>query len=99
MVSKPARSRQLPVHPNSGLARPAGSLIRAFSGRIGRMHGFSKNCFALSSQTAGTKYVARKKVTLELRIPEGLSLRGRCVGESWAAAPGRCGQEIRQALL
>ncbi len=27
MVSKPARYRQLPVHPSPGLARPAGSLI------------------------------------------------------------------------
>src|SRR5205823_14628915 len=31
-----------------------------------------------------TKYVARKKVTLELRIPEGISLRGRCVREPYA---------------
>src|SRR5438034_667062 len=37
---------------------------------------------------AGTKYVARKKVTLELRIPEGISLRGRCVREAALVAFG-----------
>ena len=61
--------------PDTTLGKDSGAALKSnyesFEDRIGRMRDLFRNCFALSSQTAGTKYVARKKVTLELRIPEG----------------------------
>src|SRR5437667_12260969 len=62
-----------------GLARPAGSLITSVFRSHRTNARFLEKLIRSISQTAETKYVARKKVTLELKIPEGISLRGRCV--------------------
>src|SRR5438093_4527427 len=97
MVSKPARYRQLPVHPSPGLARPAGSLITGVFRSHRTNARFLEKLIRSIVANCGTKYVARKKVTLELRIPEGISLRGRCVRIPRNAAHDHAGS-IGEAL-
>src|SRR5207249_11642415 len=71
--------RQLPAHPSPGLARPAGSLIQRFQVASDECTISRKTDSLYRRKRREQSMLHVKRVRVELRIPEGTSLRGRCV--------------------